>query len=66
MAGLGIAALPAYVARQALDDGPLRRVLPSFALQETSFRAHVPKRRQGVARVSALVTWLSQEMASEG
>ncbi|MDM0084737.1 LysR family transcriptional regulator [Variovorax sp. J31P179] len=65
LAGLGIAALPAYVARQALDDGSLLKVLPSFALQETWFRAHVPKRRQGVARVSALVTWLSQELASE-
>lgn len=46
VAGLGIAVLPAYVAQQALDDGSLQRVLPSYALQETWFLAHVPKRRQ--------------------
>ena len=65
VAGLGIASLPAYVAQQALDDGSLQQVLPSFALQETWFKAYVPKRRQRVARVTALVSWLSQEMASE-
>lgn len=53
------------VAQQPLDDGSLQPVLPSFALQETWFKAYAPKRRQSVARVSALVAWLSLEMASE-
>ncbi len=64
VAGLGIASLPAYVVQTALASGSLERVMPSYAPQETWFRAYVPRRRQGVARVAALVTWLSQELSS--
>ena len=55
---LGIAALPAYVARPALEAGTLETVLDEFPLQETWFKAYVPRRRQHVARVAALVDWL--------
>ncbi|MDM0110275.1 LysR family transcriptional regulator [Variovorax sp. J22R24] len=64
MAGLGVASLPTYVAQHALANGSLQRILPSFSPQETWFKAHVPRRRQSVARVAALVRWLSQELSS--
>lgn len=60
--GLGIALLPTYIARQALVDGALQPVLKSFPLQETWFKAYVPKRRQRVARIAALTAWLSQHL----
>lgn len=64
VAGLGIASLPAYVVQDALASGALQRVLPSFSPQETWFRAHVPRRRQRVARVEALVAWLAKDLSS--
>jgi DNA-binding transcriptional LysR family regulator len=62
--GLGIASLPAYVARQPLADGALQALLEKFPPQETWFKAYVPKRRQRVARIAALISWLSAHLAS--
>ncbi|OVZ57541.1 hypothetical protein CDO44_17420 [Pigmentiphaga sp. NML080357] len=62
VSGLGIAALPAYVAHEALAAGTLEAVLDDFPLQETWFKAYVPRRKQHVARVAALVEWLAQHL----
>jgi DNA-binding transcriptional LysR family regulator len=60
--GMGIAPLPAYVARQALARGDLLPVLDGFPLQENWFRAFVPVRKHRLARVQALVQWLGAAM----
>lgn len=62
-AGLGIALLPDYVAREPLDAGRLTRLLPAFTPQENGFKAFVPKRKVRVARVKALVEFLQQRWA---
>jgi DNA-binding transcriptional LysR family regulator len=63
LAGLGVASLPAYVAQEALAQGRLLSVLEKFPAQETWFKAYVPKRRQRVARIAALVIWLADQLA---
>ena len=60
--GMGIAALPAYLARQALARGELLALLPGFPLQENWFRAFIPKRKYRLARIQALVNWLVADM----
>jgi len=46
-----------------LKTGALVSVLDRFSPQENWFKAYVPKRRMGVARVVALIDWLkSQEL----
>ena len=63
--GMGIAPLPAYVARHALARGDLLPVLDGFPLQENWFRAFVPVRKHRLTRVQALVQWLSAAMAHD-
>jgi DNA-binding transcriptional LysR family regulator len=63
VAGLGIASLPAYVAQEALAQGLLMPVLDKFPPQENWFKAYVPRRRQRVARIAALIVWLSEHLA---
>lgn len=63
VAGLGVALLPSYVAAEALRSGALEVVLPKFAPQESWFKAYVPRRRMGVARVKALLLFLQQRWA---
>lgn len=62
--GLGIAVLPRYVAAEAIRNGELVTVLPNYPLQDTWFRAYVPKRRMRVARVQALVDWVARDLTS--
>lgn len=57
--GMGIVVLPLYVARDALVAGTLQPLLAKFPLQETWFRAYVPRRSHKLARVQALVDWLA-------
>ncbi len=64
LAGLGIASLPTYVARDAVSSGALTPLLHKFPPQETWFKAFVPKRKQGVARITALIGWLSARLDS--
>lgn len=61
-AAQGIATLPAYLAKDALKTGELRLLLKSYPLQETWFKAYVPRRRQGLARIKALTDWLLVHM----
>ncbi|MES1979338.1 MAG: LysR family transcriptional regulator [Pseudomonadota bacterium] len=60
--GMGVVALPLYVARDALAAGQLQPVLGKFPLQETWFRAYLPRRSHKLARVQALVDWLARHL----
>lgn len=62
--GLGVAVLPGYVAKESILAGQLTVILPTFPPQETWFRAYVPKRRMRIARVKALIDWISQDLPS--
>jgi DNA-binding transcriptional LysR family regulator len=62
--GLGISLLPGYIARPALGAGRLRGLLADFAPQEAWFKAYVPKRLDGTARIEALCTAIGQAMAA--
>ena len=66
--GLGIAVLPNYIAAEAIANGALEHLLPDYPLQETWFRAYVPKRRLQIARVQALIDWITADLKqfSEG
>jgi DNA-binding transcriptional LysR family regulator len=65
LAGLGIALLPGYVCRTALDDGRLRRVLPhcvpltKFGTRITAFST--PERTR-LARIQALLAFLRTQL----
>ncbi|MES2190419.1 MAG: LysR family transcriptional regulator [Pseudomonadota bacterium] len=60
--GMGVVALPLYVARDALAAGQLQPLLGKFPLQETWFRAYIPRRSHKLARVQALVDWLASHL----
>jgi len=62
--GTGIAVLPSYVAAEAIRNGTLETLLPHYPLQDTWFRAYVPKRRMRIARVQALVDWITQDLTT--
>lgn len=62
--GIGIALLPRYIAGPELDRGALVGILPKFAPQENWFKAYVPRRKMGVARVKALLDYLQSNWAS--
>lgn len=62
VAGLGITIIPRYIARNALASGALVKVLEDFPPQENWFKAFVPRRRLGVARVTALLDYVRTRM----
>lgn len=64
--GLGIAMLPGYICREALARGSLVQLLPEFAPEESWFKAYVPRRLAGLARIQALCSWLAQAMEPLG
>jgi len=63
-AGLGMAVMPEFLARQALLEGTLVRVLPDYRLPELALYAVYPQNRylSGKARalIDFLVEWFSQ------
>lgn len=60
--GRGIAVLPEYVCAQALQAQDLTLLLPTYPPQDAWFKAYVPRRRHGIARVQALLEWLSSKL----
>ena len=64
--GRGIAILPSYVCREALNAGELESLLPAFPPQDAWFKAYVPKRRHGVARIRALLDWILARLEETG
>ena len=63
--GRGIAILPSYICRDALDAGELEALLPAFPPQDAWFKAYLPRRRQGVARIRALLDWLVSRLEED-
>lgn len=60
--GRGIAVLPQYVCASALEAHELTLLLPSFPPQDAWFKAYVPRRRHGLARVQVLLKWLTSRL----
>jgi DNA-binding transcriptional LysR family regulator len=61
-AGLGIVLLPRDIAGEALATGELVRLLDGFAPAETWFKIYVPRRKRDVARIKALVDFLTKSI----
>lgn len=62
LAGLGIGLLPQYIAGNALGTGALVRLLPDDLPAQTWFKIFVPRRKRHIARIEALVDFLSHRM----
>jgi LysR substrate binding domain len=62
-AGNGVAVLSTYVAKDALRSGELLPLFPEFPLQQIWLKALVPKRRVGIQRIDALLTWLREHLS---
>lgn len=61
-AGLGIVLLPRYIAKEALSTGVLVTVLEEFTPADTWFKIYVPRRKKHVARIKALVDFLTSRL----
>lgn len=61
--GRGIAILPDYVCGAALKTGELTELLPAFPPQDAWFKAYVPRRRHGIARIQAFLQFVARQMA---
>ena len=60
--GLGLAILPAYIARAGLQDGSLIALMTDIPPQDRWYRAHIPKRNEKLARVRALCEWIREDI----
>jgi DNA-binding transcriptional LysR family regulator len=65
LAGLGIVVLPRYIVRTALEQGGLTRILDGYEPSETWFTMYVPRRKRSIARIEALVDFVSARMSSD-
>lgn len=65
IAGLGIAALPAYAVEQALEKGLLERALPGWQLKELTIWACMPTRRHVSASTRAFMDFLLAQWPAE-
>jgi DNA-binding transcriptional LysR family regulator len=62
IAGLGIAALPAYLCKKELRSGELTRVLPGWQAGESTFTALLPHRRGQLPAVKLFVEYLARHL----
>ena len=62
--GLGIAAMPQFLAREALGRGELMPVLPDYPLSPIWFKAMVPRNKAHHPVVAALVDHLRGEFGT--
>jgi len=60
--GLGVAALPSYVAQASVTSGAVRPVLAGWSLPAQEVHAVFPSPRQMTAKVSGLVEWLQGQL----
>lgn len=65
VAGHGIALLPLFVVREALEAGTLVRVLPEWEVAAARLFAVVPAHRERAGKVRAVVEFLAREYAGE-
>jgi DNA-binding transcriptional LysR family regulator len=61
-AGLGLAALPCYVARESLADGSIRPVLERYALPVQELHAVYPSPKLVPSKVAAFIAFLQQAL----
>jgi DNA-binding transcriptional LysR family regulator len=64
-AGLGLVLVPLFIVRDLLERGELEVVLPAFPHEGADLHLFMPPARAGVARVRALVNFLSQNVERE-
>jgi DNA-binding transcriptional LysR family regulator len=62
-AGLGIAAIPTYVAQEAVESGALVTLLPDWELPRQEIHAVYPSPRMVPAKVSGFVEWLQSQLS---
>ncbi len=63
IAGLGIAALPAFIARDGLSDGRLERILPEWGALQSSLYLVIPSPGPRPARVQVLADFLAARLS---
>lgn len=61
VAGLGIVALPSYIARAAVERGELQRVLPEWIAGDATLTALVPSRKNMLPSVRVFLDHLAAE-----
>ena len=62
IAGLGLVSLPAYLARDELSQGRLKRILPDWVMQSNAeVTLLTPSRRGQLPSVRALIDFLAAE-----
>lgn len=64
--GMGLAALPWYVARESVNNGSVQAVLADWSLPSQEIHAVYPSPRQVPAKVTRFVEWLQQRMDEDG
>jgi DNA-binding transcriptional LysR family regulator len=64
--GIGMSPLPAYMVREALQQGTLVHVLPGWAAKPAIFHAVFPSRRGLVPAVRHFLDFMADRIASEG
>jgi len=64
--GLGLAALPWYVAREAVADGSIVQVLPGFALPVQELHAVYPSPKLVSSKVTTFITFVQTALADVG
>jgi DNA-binding transcriptional LysR family regulator len=62
--GLGLAALPSYVAQQSIASGAVQEVLGDWALPSQEIHAVFPSPRLLPTKVSGFITWLQGQMGA--
>jgi DNA-binding transcriptional LysR family regulator len=63
IAGLGIAGMPAFIAREALADGRLEQILPDWAASRSNLYLLTPPNGPRPVRVQVLVDFLARRLS---
>jgi len=63
--GMGLCALPRYVAHQALEKGKILRVLPDYAPPAQEVHAAYPSPRMLPRKVSNFIAWMRNQLSGE-
>ena len=64
-AGMGLAVLPRYVARESLQTGQVQALLPGWVLPAQEMHAVFPSPRLVPTKVSGFVDWLQREFSDD-
>ncbi|WP_428063570.1 LysR substrate-binding domain-containing protein [Brevundimonas sp.] len=64
-AGLGVVLVPRFMVQDTLADGRLEVVLPAYTHEGADLQLFLPAARSGIARVRALVNFLTERIARE-